>query len=90
MRKLNGVNYVICHCNIQFALEEAETLESLNHKFIQPKNNGHQVHRDVKVYNSWKCMNIVARVPMSCLKQDGIIRQFNQYGSKSNLTYIRS
>lgn len=57
----------------QFALGDVEASAALNHKMTRPENNDHQVHRNIDIYNCWKCMNVIARVTMLYLMQDDII-----------------
>lgn len=77
IEKLNKKNYDIYHRKVQFALQEAEALETLNHWMI--RYNGHQVRREIHAYNSWKCINTIARVIMLCSMQVVIMYKFEYY-----------
>ena len=61
--KLNGDNYKIWYCKVQYNLEKQETLETPNHVMQEPKQgNTAQHRRDQEAYMAWKKKSSLAHI----------------------------
>ena len=59
--KLDGENYNIWHCKIQYMLNEQEVLETLTHSLSKPDEGSTEQHQcDLATYESWHKKDLCA------------------------------
>ena len=75
--KLDGENYNIWHCKIQYVLNEQEVLETLTHSLSKPDEGSTEQHqRDLVAYESWHKKDLCACFTMLSSMHNDLIDEF--------------
>ncbi|KAH0685572.1 hypothetical protein KY290_019644 [Solanum tuberosum] len=78
--KLNGDNYYIWHCKIQYILEEQEVLETPNHVMVELAGKDTQQHEtNLETFQVWKKKNSIARITLLSSMTDDLMCEFESY-----------
>ena len=78
--KLDGENYNIWHCKIQYVLNEQEVLETQTHSLSKPDEGSTEQHlRDLAAYESWLKKDLCARFTMLSSMHNDLSGEFEQY-----------
>ena len=84
--KLDGKNYDIWHCKIQYLLDELEVLETLTNSMEEPEQgNITQNRKDLEAYQSWHKKDRYARFTMLSSMHNDLIGEFESYGTAQDM-----